>query len=302
MRKAIVTGANGFVGSAVCKELVSVGVDVIAVVHKDDGNIKQLGEKVKIVYSELSDYGNLDKYITERDIDIFYHFAWEGSSGNLRADEKVQLSNVKAACDAVRVSALIGCNRFVFAASIMQYEVAETMRLVTKPAINTIYNTAKLTADYMSRAIAGQLEVDYICGLISNIYGPGENSPRLINTSLRKLLKGEHCAFTAGNQMYDFIYITDAAKAFVALGEKGISNKIYYIGSGEPRPLKEFLSEMKDCVDPDIEIGLGEIPSSSTSLSYNEFDINALNADTGFVPLVPFKDGISRTIKWLEEN
>lgn len=82
----------------------------------------------------------------------------------------------------------------------------------------------------MARAIAGSLGIDYIRAVISNIYGAGEKSPRLINTTIRKLLNGEHCAFSAGEQLYDFIYVTDAAKMFAALGDSGKSNKTYYIG------------------------------------------------------------------------
>ena len=184
----------------------------------------------------------------------------------------------------------------------MEYEIAAAMEAASAPGINTLYCTAKITADYMARALAGSLGIDYIRGMISNIYGPGETSPRLINTSLRKLLKGEHCSFSAGEQMYDFIYITDAAKVFVRLGEAGKANKTYYIGSSKPRPLKDFLLEMRDCVDPSVNIGLGELPFNGVSLTYKEFDINAVKTDTGFVPEVSFKMGITKTIEWLKKQ
>ena len=154
----------------------------------------------------------------------------------------------------------------------------------------------------MARTIAGSLGVDYIRAVISNIYGPGELSPRLVNTSIRKLLNGEHCAFSAGEQTYDFIYIDDAAKTFVAIGEKGIANRTYYIGSQNPKPLKEFLCELRDQIDPNIEIGLGEIPFNGVSLTYNEFNVHAVKEDTGFVPTVSFAEGIQNTVKWIKEN
>ena len=87
----------------------------------------------------------------------------------------------------------------------------------------------------------------------------------------------------------------------MAIGEKGKNNKTYYIGSQEPKPLKEFLLTMRDLVDPNIMIGLGEIPFNGVSLSYKEFDINAVKDDTGFVPQISFKEGIDNTIAWLQE-
>lgn len=303
MKKAIVTGANGFVGSSVCKQLSEQGVEVIAVVRHPDERISSIAENegLRIVYSDLSNFSNLADLIPDRDVDILYHFAWMGSAGPLRGDTNVQINNVRYTCDTVKACAEMGCKRFVFASSIMEYEIEATMATDATPGINTLYCSAKVAADYMARTIAGSLGVDYIRAVISNIYGPGELSPRLVNTSLRKMIKGEHCAFSAGEQMYDFIYISDAAKAFIAIGEKGKKNKTYYIGSQEPKPLKDFLRSMRDCVDPQIEIGLGELPFNGVSLTYKEFDINAVKEDTGFVPKVSFQEGIDNTVAWLRE-
>ena len=291
MKKAIVTGANGFVGTAVCKELSERGVEVIAVVRHPDEVISSIA---RIVYSDLSDFRKLAELIPDRDIDVLYHFAWVGSAGSLRGDADVQMRNVQYTCDTIKVCAELCCKRFVFASSIMEYEIEAIMSTEATPGINTLYCSAKVAADYMARTIAGSLGVDYIRAVISNIYGPGE-------LSIRKMLKGERCAFSAGEQLYDFIYVTDAAKTFEAIGEKGISNRTYYIGSQNPRPLKEFLRELRDCVDPSIEIGLGEIPFNGVSLTYKEFDINAVKNDTGYVPETTFSDGIKNTVAWIQE-
>ena len=304
MKKAIVTGANGFVGTAVCKELSDRGIEVIAIVRNPEESITEIEKNVgiRIVYSDLSDFGNLANLIPDRDIDVLYHFAWVGSAGPLRGNYEVQMNNVKFTCDTVKACSDLGCKRFVFASSIMEYEIEATMATDATPGINTLYCSAKVAADYMARTIAGSLEIDYIRAVISNIYGSGEMSPRLVNTSLRKMLNNEHCAFSAGNQMYDFIYISDAAKAFVEIGEKGKTNKTYYIGSQNPRPLKEFLLEMRDCVDPEMVIGLGELPFNGVSLTYKEFNINAVMEDTGFIPEVTFKEGINKTIEWIRRT
>ena len=303
MKKAIVTGANGFVGTAVCKELSEQGVEVIAIVRNPDEIITgiKFNKGIRIVYADLSNFRNLADLIPDRDVDVLYHFAWVGSAGSLRGDADVQMKNVQYTCDTVKACADMGCKRFVFASSIMEYEIEATMATDVTPGINTLYCSAKVAADYMARTIAGSLGVDYIRAVISNIYGPGELSPRLVNTSIRKMLKGEHCAFSAGEQLYDFIYVTDAAKTFAAIGEKGVSNRTYYIGSQEPKPLKEFLCEIRDCVNPEIEIGLGEISFNGVSLTYKEFDINAVKNDTGFVSEVSFTEGIKNTVAWIKE-
>lgn len=304
MKKAIVTGANGFIGTALCKELSMQGVSVIAIVRNEEENISNIESLngIRIVYSDLSEFGNLNEKISDRDVDVLYHLAWVGSAGPLRGNADVQFNNIKYTCDTVEACSKMNCRRFVFASSIMEYEIEAVMATDATPGINTLYSSAKVSADYMSRTIAGSLGVDYIRAVISNIYGPGELSPRLVNTSIRKLLNGEHCAFSAGEQTYDFIYIDDAAKTFVAIGDRGVSNRTYYIGSQNPRPLKEFLCELRDQVDSSIDIGLGEIPFDGVSLTYNEFNIHAVKDDTGFVPEIDFAEGIRNTVNWIKEN
>ena len=93
MKKALVTGANGFVGSALVKELIANAVEVIALDREDcRGNIP---DGVKFVPHELNNSGALPNMIPDRDIDVFYHFAWAGSAGTARADTALQLNNAQ---------------------------------------------------------------------------------------------------------------------------------------------------------------------------------------------------------------
>lgn len=303
MKKAIVTGANGFVGTAICKELSKQGTEVIAVVKDKNENISQIKDLhgLKIIYCEMSEFKNLGNIILDRDIDVMYHMAWVGCSGSIRGDSDIQTDNIRYTCNTVKACNDIGCKRFIFAASIMEYETETLMQTELTPSVNSLYCTAKIAADYMARAIAGSLGIDYIRAVISNIYGAGEKSPRLINTTIRKLLNGEHCAFSAGEQLYDFIYVTDAAKMFAALGGSGKSNKTYYIGS-TPQPLKEYLIELRDTVMPSAELGLGELPFDGVSLTYTEFDTNAVYEDTGIRAETSFSDGVRKTAEWIKEG
>lgn len=237
MKSVIVTGANGFVGRAVARELSEQGYCVYAVVREGDTQLAELKKMkhIKIVFCSMNHYERLSyEIINEKEIAAFYHFAWEGSAGPLRGDEKIQLANVQNSCEAVRSAAKMGVKRFIFASSIMEYEIMKLMESRMRPPVTSQYCTAKITANYMCRTIANAGGIEYVSCIISNIYGPGELSPRLINTSIKKLLKGERVSFTPGEQQYDFIYITDAAKIFALLAENGSSNGRYYVGSRKP--------------------------------------------------------------------
>lgn len=301
MKKAIVTGANGFVGNWIVKELVNNDVEVYAIVKDRSSNIENLKglSKVKIIYCDLADISQLHKIIKEKKFDVFYHMAWAGSSGYLRGDYKVQLDNAMYSCDAIEMSAKLGCKKFIFASSLMEYEAHELMKTEKKPTQGYIYNTAKIAANYMCRTLASKLNIEYISAIISNAYGPYETSPRLINTTIRKILNCEDTEFTEGNQLYDFIYIKDVARAFYLLGIDGKGNKNYYIGNIKQRKLKEFLLDINNIIGGSKELGFGKIPFEGVSLTFNEFDTEALSKDTGFIPEYTFEDGIKETINWI---
>lgn len=296
MNKAIVTGATGFLGTALCRELSRRDARVIAVVRNesDAAHIDTL-PGLRVVRCDMADYAQLPDMIAERDVDVFFHLAWRGGAGPDRGDARVQLANVSASCCAVDVCAAMGIKRYIFASSVMEVEIASFMRTEGTPPKSAIYPSAKIAANYMARATAASCGVDHISAMISNVYGPGETSPRLINSSLRRIARGERCSFSPGDQMYDFIYIEDAVRAIIGIAERGRANRTYYIGSGRPRPLKEFLVEMGEAVGrPDL-IGLGDMPFSGVEVDHSEIDVGAVKRDAGIEPEVSFRDGIERT-------
>lgn len=301
MKKALVTGANGFLGSAVCKVLSDKGIEIIAVVRNEESDISKLEglKELQIIHCALDAYEKLPEMVGKDDIDVFYHFAWDGTSGVMRGNYEVQIRNVKNSCSALKACKEIGCKRFVFAASIMEYEISLAIEKQKHQGINSIYSVAKLSCDYINYILAEILGIEYLRCVISNIYGPGENSPRLINTCIRKLLNGEHCALSAGEQLYDFIFISDAAEMFVEIGEKGKGKKTYYIGSGIVRKLKDYLLEMKDVVDENAILGFGEIPFDGVSLTYKEMDMESVKQDIRYEPKVCFSEGIRITADWI---
>jgi UDP-glucose 4-epimerase len=304
MRSAIVTGASGFVGSQLVKELLSYGVEVYAVVRKDTPLRYALPSNpgLHIIACNMSEYASLPDLIPSSAVDVFYHLAWEGSAGPLRANTKVQLDNVLHTVEAVQAANVMQCGRFCGAGSIMETEaIAYIPQNGSHPNKSYIYSTAKLTAHFMAKTTAQDLGIPFVWGIISNAYGVGEISPRFINTTLAKLLHASEADFTEGVQIYDFVNISDMAHAFYLLGESGKSNTAYYIGSGQPRPIREYVEIMRDLVAPHVALHFGAVPFNGVCLPMETFDISMLTEDTGFRPVISFEDGIRMTAQWLKE-
>lgn len=299
MKKAIVTGANGFIGKTLVNALLEKRYEVVALdVRFDDVLLNNASVTcVNVMNKEVAE---LKDVIPSAEYDCFFHLAWVGTSGPARADYAVQLNNVKMACDYILLCKEVGCKRVVYASSINEMETYEYLQSDdTDPTGGYIYGTGKLAAHLMGETVAKLNGVEFIPVIITNIYGVGEKSARMIYTSINKLVHKEHCSFTAGYQTYDFIYITDAINSIIAVSEKGRAFNRYYIGSGEPKPLREFLIEMKNIVDPEAEIGLGDIPFKGIDISYSQFDLKKVEHDTGYQNKVSFAEGIKMTAEYI---
>lgn len=301
MKKALVTGANGFVGSALVRELVMNNVEVIALDR--DGCNNNIPENVRFVAHELSESSKLADIIPDRDIDVFYHFAWVGSAGPARADTALQLNNAQWTVDCLRVAKDMDCKKFVCAGSIMEHEtISAAFRQGNKPGAGYIYGSGKLVAHTMCMSVAAQIGIDLCWAKITNAYGAGELSPRFVNTTIRKIINDEPLQFTSGTQNYDFVYIDDVARAFYLIGENGKPFCHYLIGSSDAKPLREFVLEMKAALAPDKEFVFGDVPFTGVNMPLSDFDCSITEKDTGFRATIPFGEGVKKTMDWIKEQ
>ena len=301
MNNVIVVGSSGFIGKNLIRRLLEKGYKVTALDVQFD---EELESTVRCISVHDKPLDEIAKELTEG-YSCLFDLAWVGTSGPLRADYNIQLNNVRLTCDYIKLAADINCPRVIYASSINEmesYEYLQSDRV--EPSGGYIYGTGKLAAHLMGETVAYLNGVDFIPIIITNIYGIGEKSARLVYTSIKKLLKGEHCSFTEGYQTYDFIYVSDAIDSIIGVSEKGKAFTRYYVGSGNPKPLREFLLQLRDIVSPGSEIGLGDIQFKGKDIDYNQFSMKQIEKDTGYVNNISFEDGIRMTAEYIrkEEN
>lgn len=300
MRKVIVSGAGGFIGRALVSELLKHGIEVIALVRDKDNHNLEEHENLKVYSFSLDKAALLEESLSERDVDTFFHLAWAGSAGKDRADAQLQLNNAVWAGDCVRLAKSLGCSRFINAGSIMETETIKAeLKDENKPGLSYIYGTGKLAAHMICKSVAAAIDIDFICAIITNAYGEGEISPRLVNTTIQKCIRQEPPQFTAATQNYDFVHIDDVARAFRLIGENGKPFTDYLIGSSNAKPLKEFLLEMQDSISPNLKFEFGSVPFTGINLELEDFNCQKTELDTGFKARISFAEGCKRTRDWL---
>lgn len=301
--KILVTGPNGFIGSHLLQVMSDAGDEVIAVVKDRQENIASIKDLpgVRIVYCELSEIAALPEKVADRDIALCVHLAWAGSSGDGRADYALQLENVRYALDVVKVLPQMGIRRFVGAGTLAEKDVMNYIPTDgATPNAVSIYGSAKIATHYMTKALCSSLGIEHIWCRLSNTYGVGNTTNNFVNMASRNMLFGGSLKFTPGEQMYDFVYITDTVRAIYAAATKGKTNTCYYLGSTKPRKLKEYIYQIRDVINPDLQLEIGALSFNGISLPEEEYSTKKLVEDTEYVPSVSFEEGIRKTVEWLK--
>lgn len=300
MDKVIITGADGFVGSYTVKYFLEQGKTVLAIDLGAKAHRLDVHKNMKYIQCDISDTVAMIEKIPYGEYDTFLHLAWAGSAGDARIDYNLQMQNALNTVECMKAAKELGCTRFVSAGSIMEYEVEAAIHSQgSRPGMGYIYGMGKHIAHCMCKSVAANIGIELLWPMITNAYGVGELSPRFVNTTIRKIIKGEPLQFTAAIQNYDFVYVRDVAQAFYKVALNGKPFYEYMIGSGNAKPLKEFILEMVGSCRPDSTPLFGDIPFTGTNMPLSKFCINDIKEDCGFAPEISFAEGTRMTMEWL---
>jgi UDP-glucose 4-epimerase len=307
MNRIIVTGATSMLGVALIKESVSKGKEIWAVVRPESSKVGRIpkSDRIHIVSCSITDYLLLPRMIPVK-CDVFYHFAWEATGGPEMRNRQIEAQgrNIIYSLDAVTAARELGCRKFVGAGSQAEYGLLNLDRISPESPCDPIqpYGIAKYAAGKLVQAKAEQLAIDCFWVRIFSVYGEHDRPGSLVSSTIHKLMNSEMTSFTPAEQRWDFLNEQDAGAAFYAIGEHSNGNKIYCLGSGKARLLKEYIEEIRNCSGADVELGFGKEQYRPNCVMNLCADISTLTSDTGWTPKISFHEGIMRIIENMKEN
>lgn len=289
--KVVVTGATGFLGQALCRELTENGHEVTAVVRPESAEKAARLAVRNVILLPLDELENLGHYTDG--LDVFYHLAWNGAGGDARNDYGIQLSNLAYMEKALNAAKRCGCHRFIGAGSQAEYGVVhgKAKEYETVPSPFMMYGAAKLSCLHMGQLLAEQSGITFIWPRIYSVYGPRKNDPTLLGYVARTLRGGNIPELSSCETMWDFLYITDFSRAMRFLGEHPEADGIYHVASGKPGMLREFVEQARDIIRPGAGLQFGAKQTESSRTFWLEPDISRLEG-LGFRCMTRFQDGI----------
>lgn len=205
MKKAIVTGATGFIGKFLVRELVKQNVEVIAVVRRGTKNLNTINAlPVKIVECNIADYHMLPDMIADRDIDVVFHIAWQGVSDLDARNEAIQMQNLQSTLDLIdamhimRIGCFIGCGSMHEAESLVEMNEDKVIS-----NLGYMYKATKTAAHWIGKAKCGTYGIRFFWPLI-NTYGEEDRTKIIdkdVNASIRYMIENNIYRAAAWNKV-----------------------------------------------------------------------------------------------------
>ena len=297
MKKVIITGANGFIGSSLIKKMISINVEVVAVDITFAGD--RLPSSDLIIKVESGVDTNLADKIPAGEYDAFYHLAWRGVNGSDKADPSVQLANIQMAVNCANICKKLNIKKLLCAGTVAENATFSLPNL-EKTSGGMMYGVAKHACRLILEDYCKNIGQQFVWMQFSNIYGVGNKTGNLVSYTLGELLAGKEATFGPALQPYDFIYVDDLIEAVYRLGANETKKAFYYIGSGSPHILKDYLLRIGELAGCAAKVGIGIRPDDGIKYSMDMFCNHDLVESVGEYVSTSFDDGILRTIEWLK--
>lgn len=302
MRKVFITGATGFVGYHLLREMWDRDVEIWALCRQYDkrsAGIEKNG--IHIVECRLEEVLRIPDICQERDFDAFYHLAWRGASGILRGDYNVQLDNVRWTCNCIEAAKRLRCKKIIVSGTVCEKQ-CDAILLQGRFAGASYYLLAKKHANELAKSISRNLGIPLIWSQFYHPIGIFNKKEQIVANTIQKLLHKEELKFGPAQELFDVIDVRDLAHAFYLMGDQDLAEDNYFIGSGNIKTLKEYLESIKDLVDPSAVMQYGAVNTAKLPMKQEWLDISAFCAETGFKPSITFSESVQAMKVWLENE
>lgn len=292
MKKIVITGATSFIGVHLIRELLNNKFEIYAVVRPNSANLYRIPENdlVHVIELDMNDYDRLCEN-TEK-IDAFIHLAWEGVRAPQRDNELLQRRNYECALKALHAAFISGCKVFIGAGSQAEYgkmtgKVDETYSC--SPI--TEYGKMKHLAFEKMKEEAEEKGIRFIWTRIFSLYGKYDYPGTLVMSAVDRMKRNEPIEMTEATQMWDYLYVVDAAKAIVHLLLSEDASGVYNLANGDVKPLRRFIEEIKVVLNSSSELKFGAIPYGEAG-PIDLIPDNSKIMRTGWFPETGFSAGI----------
>ncbi|WP_221091161.1 NAD-dependent epimerase/dehydratase family protein [Deinococcus aquaedulcis] len=299
--RAFVTGGTGHLGRALIPVLLDQGAEVSVLVRPERSlsDFTDLASRVTVVHGSLSTAPELLPALQAFRPDTLFHLAWSGVTHAQLNNPNQADENVAGGLDLIRVAAQAGATTCVALGSQAEYGRPDApLHESLPPAPETAYGRAKVQFHQRAAGLCQQLGMRLIWVRLAATYGPYDDPNHLLPYAIGCYLDGREPELTPGEQLWDYLYVQDAAQALLALASTPTASGTYNLGSGQSQAVADYVRMARDLIDPQLPLGLGRRAYGPQQIMSLRVDIERLARETGWQPSTSLQEGMRRTVAW----
>jgi nucleoside-diphosphate-sugar epimerase len=295
-RRALVTGATGFVGRHALRPLAEHGFEVHAVSRGEPP--AELAHLAVWHRADLLEASAAEAAIGAARPTHLLHLAWYGEHGEYWGSlENVRW--VEASLRLLRRFAGADGRRSVVAGTCAEYDWSRSplseADTPLRPA--TLYGAAKHGLHVVAAALAARAGFELAWGRIFFLYGPHEDPRRLVASVARALVGGERAPASHGRQLRDFLHVEDVAGAFAALLASDVTGAVN-VASGSSVPIRDVVTLLGELSGRPELVELGALPAREGDPAELAADVRRLREEVGWQPARSLEEGLLDTLEW----
>ncbi|HSC74696.1 MAG TPA: dTDP-glucose 4,6-dehydratase [Pseudomonadales bacterium] len=331
--KILVTGGAGFIGSAVIRHIISHTTDTVINVDKLTyaGNLESLtdvaqSERYYFRQVDICDGAALDSVFAEFTPDVVMHLAAES-----HVDRSIDGPAAFIETNIVGTYTLLESARKYWLALAAEKKSAFRFHHISTDEVygalgptglfteetsyspNSPYSASKASSDHLVRAWHETYGLPTLVTNCSNNYGPYHFPEKLIPLMILNALSGKPLpVYGKGNQIRDWLYVDDHARALYLVAKEGVVNETYNIGGHNEKQNIEVVHVICDLLEelrPQKPAGIARYRDLITHVADRPghdvryaIDASKIQRELGWVPAETFESGIRKTVQWYLDN
>lgn len=299
MKKILVTGSSGTIGTRLCEKLLEAGYDVVGADWKP--NKWNAAVQDRTIDIDLRDQEKVFSLLP-KDVEMVIHLAANARVWDLVVDPDRARDNIVDTFNMLEYARRNGIRRFAFASSREVYGNLDQPIHKEEDALiqscESPYTASKIAGEALLWSYQRCYGMDGVIFRFSNVYGMYDESNRFVPLCIQRAIKGEPLQIFGKDKMLDFTYIDDCVDAVIKTVEKfdALKMDVYNVACGQGVTLVKVAEMIKEMTHSKSEITLGD--NRTGEVVQYVADIGKAKAKICYEPAVPVEEGIRRSIEW----
>ncbi|NBJ92503.1 NAD-dependent epimerase/dehydratase family protein [Parablautia muri] len=299
-KNLVIAGGTSFIARNLMKELDLERYEITSFVREKVSS-QEKGE-IRYIPLKMEEYNNIANYISK--CDCYIPFTWNGTKRRDRNNRRKNEESYQHILSSIRIMIeKCGCSKVLLPGTFSEYK-----NLYVPINESTACDSNSEYGKFKHKLYEDAYEMCMIKGVklievrLFSIYGEDDSVEKMLNQILIKMLKNEEIFLTLGEQIWDFLYVSDVVSAFRKLIDADVESGCYNVATNEHRTLKSYIEEMKAVTESTSKLHFGAIPYETDAIPHMICVTDKISKAIDWKPEIEFSDGIKKMQHYYQEK